>query len=67
MMMNIKYDTYLLYEYMKKVSFTVRILVKLNESIDPDLLMDQGDGVRGPKRKKIKRIRLRKTQKKMNS
>ncbi len=29
--MNSKYDTYLLYEYMKKVSFTVRILVKLNE------------------------------------
>jgi hypothetical protein len=38
MKMNNKYDTYLLYEYMKKVSFTVRILVKLNENVDPDLL-----------------------------
>ncbi len=36
--MNSKYDTYLLYEYMKKVSFTVRILVKLNENVDPKLL-----------------------------
>ena len=35
---NNRYDTYLLYEYMKKVSFTVRILVKLNENIDPKLL-----------------------------
>ncbi len=33
-----KFDTYLLYEYMKKISFTVRILVKLSENIDPELL-----------------------------
>ncbi len=35
---NGKYDTYLLYEYMKKVSFTVRILVKLKENVDQKLL-----------------------------
>ncbi len=35
---NDKFDTYLLYEYMKKVSFTARILVKLNENADPGLL-----------------------------
>ncbi len=35
-----KYDTYLLYEYMKKVSFTVRILVKLKENVDPGLLKE---------------------------
>ena len=38
MITNEKYDSYLLYEYMKKVSFTVRILVKLKEKVDPDLL-----------------------------
>jgi hypothetical protein len=38
MKMNEKYDTYLLYEYMKKVSFTVRILVKLKENVDRKLL-----------------------------
>ena len=38
MKMNEKYDTYLLYEYMKKVSFTVRILVKLKENVDHKLL-----------------------------
>ena len=38
MKINDKYDTYLLYEYMKKISYTVRILVKLNEKIDPKLL-----------------------------
>ena len=33
-----KYDTYLLYEYMKKISYTVRILVKLKENVDSGLL-----------------------------
>lgn len=36
--MNDRYDTYLLYEYMKKVSYTVRILVKLKENVVPELL-----------------------------
>ncbi len=35
---NDRYDTYLLYEYMKKVSYTVRILVKLKENVVPELL-----------------------------
>lgn len=38
MNMNDRYDTYLLYEYMKKVSYTVRILVKLKENVVPELL-----------------------------
>lgn len=38
MKINEKFDTYLLYEYMKKVSFTARILVKLNEKVDPGIL-----------------------------
>ena len=36
--MNERYDTYLLYEYMKKISYTVRILVKLSEDVNPKLL-----------------------------
>ena len=40
--MNENYDAYLLYEYMKKVSFTVRILVKLKENVDPEVLNEEG-------------------------
>ena len=35
-----KHDAYLLYEYMKKVSFTVRILVRMKEKVDAKLLKD---------------------------
>lgn len=38
--MNSKYDTYLLYEYMKKISYTIRILVKMKEEVDPKLLYE---------------------------
>ena len=33
-------DAYLLYEYMEKIPYTVRIKVKLNEKIDGKLLYD---------------------------
>ena len=35
-----KHDAYLLYEYMKKVSFTVRILVRVKEKVDAKLLKE---------------------------
>ena len=31
-------DAYLLYEYMDKISYTVRAKIRLNETIDKDLL-----------------------------